>query len=231
MCVDDIPPEILLHILSYLDLPDLASVAQVSPQFALLTSDTVLHTHRLRVVAPSRVKHALFGQSPEGIALRPSFPDLIHRGVMRGLHIERRWRMGSYVYTLGSIIQYESSLRLSRRHVGRVVSKHLLRRSSAPDNAPLKGLYQSNVLPDVESSSLTVSRTLLPIMHKLKWSFQKDKLAKMARKGSVCAGGFTDFSQWLENRGKGIVPDSERVRLAICPNVRKIVSIYEHLAR
>lgn len=123
---------------------------------------------------------------------------------------------------------------LTRRRTKRVLSAYLQRRSS-PDSMLLQSLYQSHVFPDVESSSFTVSRSLLPVMHKLKWSFQRDKLAKMARDGTLF--GFTSggdarivgFASWFENRGRGIVQDGERVRLAICPDVRKIVGLYEKL--
>lgn len=66
-------------------------------------------------------------------------------------------------------------------------------------------------------------------MRQLKWSFQRDKLAKVARD----CGGFMRFAQWLETRhgGKGIlVPETERVRLAICPNVKKMICAYEERA-
>ena len=112
------PPEILLHIrwslacitrltqpdsflstVSFLDLPDLAVLAQVVPALMHLTTDPVLHTYRLKIVSPSRVNHKLFGVSPRGHALRPTLVDLVHRGVIKGLGIERRWRMGGYFYS------------------------------------------------------------------------------------------------------------------------------------
>jgi hypothetical protein len=90
------------------------------------------------------------------------------------------------------------------------------------------------VLPDVESSSLKVSRKLLPVLHKLKWCLQRDKLSKMVKIG-FCgmsgAGEIVGFGPWLERKGQGVVEDGERVRLAICPNVRKTVDLYEALAR
>ena len=65
-----------------------------------LTTDPILHTYRLKIVSPSRVNHKLFGVSPQGHALRPTLVDLVHRGVIKGLGIERRWRMGAYFYSL-----------------------------------------------------------------------------------------------------------------------------------
>lgn len=129
--------------------------------------------------------------------------------------------------------QYETGLLLERRHTDRVLSSLLRLRASSPNS--LKYLHQSHVLPDVESSSLSVSRSLLPIMHKLKWSLQKDKLARMVR---TRASGFRNgagetssgnFGKWLESKGKSIVQDGERVRLALCPGIRRIVGFYEDL--
>ncbi|THV07494.1 hypothetical protein K435DRAFT_259384 [Dendrothele bispora CBS 962.96] len=97
--LDHFPQEVILHILSYLDLPDLASLSQVSSYLAELAADPLLHKNRLRIIAPSRIQHSLFGQGPEGIALRPTVVDLVHRGVFKGLGIERRWRDGVYLYT------------------------------------------------------------------------------------------------------------------------------------
>jgi hypothetical protein len=62
-------------------------------------------------------------------------------------------------------------------------------------------------------------------MRKLKWSLQRDKLAKMVRDGS----GILGVGNWLEGR-RNIVQEGERVRLAICPNIKKIVGLYEGMA-
>ncbi|KAF7436485.1 hypothetical protein PC9H_003318 [Pleurotus ostreatus] len=233
----DVVPEVILYIFSFLDLPDLASLSQVSPLFKELASDQALHNNRIRIITPSRVNHSLFGQSAEGVALRPTVGDLVHRGVMRGLNIERRWRTGTYLYSSLSVRQYEASLLLQRRRTSSVISSFLRRRTTSHLNA-LTSLHVSHVLPDIESSSPAVSRILLPVMRKLKWSIQRDKLAKMVREGAcitavVNASGKPDvdaFGRWLESKGKGLVKeDSERVILAICPDVKNIVRQYEAL--
>ncbi|KAJ7754951.1 hypothetical protein DFH07DRAFT_868476 [Mycena maculata] len=217
------PPELILHIFAYLDLPDLEILSKLSAVLARLASDPALHNNRLRIISPARVKHDLFGLSPRGDILRPSVGDLVQRGVMRGLAIERRWRAGTYFYSHVSVIQYETSLLLARQQASHVLSVHLRRRGAAPN--PLKHLHQSQVYPDVESSSLSISRSLLPVMRKLKWSLQRDKLAKMVRDGS----GIFGVGKWLEGNGRHIVHEGERVRLAICPDIRKIVGFYEGL--
>ncbi|KAI6120642.1 hypothetical protein EDD16DRAFT_1692105 [Pisolithus croceorrhizus] len=203
----DLPQEILLHIFSFLDLPDLAALARADRQLASLAADPVLHSTRLRVTAPSRVDHSLFGRSPQGIFLRPTVQELVQRGVMRGLHIERRWRMGGYLYSPHWVKQYENGLRLNRQHTRVVLSAHL--RSPTPC---------------------------------LKWSIQKDRMARIIR-GSMCgmmASGFGPkgtshphpgcFGAWIECHGRNIFGESERLRLALCPDVRKIIQFYENMA-
>ncbi|KAJ6575447.1 hypothetical protein B0H19DRAFT_1128731 [Mycena capillaripes] len=217
-----LPAEIVLYILEFLDLPDLATLSRLSPVLAQLAADPALHNNRLRVVSPARIKHDLFGVSPLGHVLRPSVGDLVQRGVMRGLAIQRRWRAGTYFYSHLSVIQYENSLLLARQQTGHVLSLHLRRRGAELN--PLKHLHQSQVYPDIESSSLSISRSLLPIMRKLKWSLQRDKLAKMVRDSS----GIFRVNQWLEGQ-RHILHEGERVRLAICPDIRKIVGFYENL--
>ncbi|KAF8203953.1 hypothetical protein BJ912DRAFT_919936 [Pholiota molesta] len=132
------PPEILLHILSYLDLPDLALIAQVVPELEPLTSDPVLHRYRIFIVTARQ-------------ALRPTVSDLVHRGVLRG--IDRQWRTGAYFYSKSAIIQYENGRELSRRW----------HRTRMKTNA----LHSRQMCPDVESSSPNIARSLLPILAKV----------------------------------------------------------------
>ncbi|KAF8167318.1 hypothetical protein B0H34DRAFT_681398 [Crassisporium funariophilum] len=224
------PPEILLHILSYLDLPDLAALALVAPSLVHLTNDPVMHNYRLRIVSPSRVNHNLFGISPQGHALRPTVADLVHRGVMKGLGIERRWRMGAYFYSLNSIIQYENGRSLSRRHASHVLAVQLRRRTTdGTASTSLQTLYSCRVIPDVESSSILVARSLLPVMRKLKWSLQRDRLAKVFKTSGVIVG----IGPWLEREEerRRVVQEGEKVRLAVCPNIKTKVGFYEGLGK
>lgn len=126
-------------------------------------------------------------------------------------------------------------MKLARTHASHIISVQLRQRKFDF----LKTLHYARVLPDEESSSLRISRSLLPVMRKLKWSIQKDNLSKKIRDGTVYSipsrnmslGSLEVFCKWLESRGKGIVHDDERVRLAICPDVRKKVGFYEGLDR
>jgi len=224
-----LPQEIILYILSFLDLPDLAALAKLNSYLALLVADPVLHLTRLRVVAPSRIDHSLFARSPQGIFLRPTIFDLAHRNVIRGHNIERRLRMGLYIYTPHSVNQYEIGLRLQRERTRYIISSHLRRRAPAP--LILKSLHHSHILPDVESSLFSVSRSLLPVMRQLKWSIQRDAFANKVR--SVKAGaldlGNSGLGPWIELKGQSIVGDCERVRLALCPDIRRMIKFYESL--
>ncbi|KAF9454156.1 hypothetical protein P691DRAFT_770865 [Macrolepiota fuliginosa MF-IS2] len=225
----DIPPEVLLFICSYLDLPDLACLAQAVPSLDAITSDPILHLQRLRIVYPSRVNHSLFGTSPDGHGLRPSVGDLVHRGVIRGLNIERRWRTGLYFYSCDSITQYERGRSLTKKHVSHVLSVQLNKRLPSPASA-FRSLHAALVLPDVESSSTNISRTLLPIVHRLKWCIRRDQLARSFKSGPYATpAGRVALWAWLEDKGRGIVQDGERLRLAICPGVRAKVYFYEAL--
>lgn len=97
--VSNVFPLVLTGLLvSFLDLPDLAALSKLDSYLALLVADPVLHLTRLRVVAPSRIDHSLFARSPQGTLLRPTIIDLAHRNVIRGHNIERRLRMGFYIY-------------------------------------------------------------------------------------------------------------------------------------
>ncbi|KAG7099647.1 hypothetical protein E1B28_001473 [Marasmius oreades] len=235
----ELPAEVVLHIFTYLDLPDLALLSKISPRLASIASDPALHKTRLRIIAPSRVQHSLFAQGPQGITLRPTIPDLVRRGVVRGLGIERRWRDGSYFYSQRSIVLYEASIKLSRRHAGHAVSTVLRERqrhlaqamaSSNLNVIQIRTLQATHghVLPDVEFSSTQISRLLLPVMHKLKWSFQRDRLARVIREKGQVSG---EVAKWINEKGKGILQEGERVRLALCPDMRRKVGIFESLRR
>ena len=110
-----LPAEVLLHIcetaapderpaiyhislVSYLDLPELLLLSRISWNLRTLATDPILHRERILVVAPSRVEHSLFARGIAG-PIRPTVSDLVQRNVMRGLQIQRRWRMGAYLYS------------------------------------------------------------------------------------------------------------------------------------
>ncbi|KAJ3511005.1 hypothetical protein NMY22_g15794 [Coprinellus aureogranulatus] len=217
------------------DLPDLEALAKASPALAALTSDPILHRYRLKVVSPSRVQHGLFATGPQGVALRPTVGDLVQRGVIRGLNIERRWRMGTYIYSFNSIIQYENSLALARRHAGHVLTIQLRRRltetspSKPSGTNPLNLLFSAHIIPHVEYSKPTIARSLMPTVHKLKWSIQRDSLAKLIKARFYNKAGL--FGNWVEKEGRGVVKEDEKVRLAICPGIRTRVGFFEALSR
>ena len=112
-----------------------------------------------------------------------------------------------------------------------MVSRQLGRRLAAAPDRPdqaLKRLHHSHVLPDVESSSPNISRSLLPIMHKLKWSLQRDKVARMLN-AQIVLLSTKGIGEWLEGNGRCVSSDHERVCLAVCPYVNDIIRFYESL--
>ena len=92
--------------MSFLDVPELSTLASTCHKLASLAADPILQRTRLLVVAPSRVSHSLFGIGPQGSPLRPTVLDLINRGVMKGFVIERRWRAGLYLYSALACISF-----------------------------------------------------------------------------------------------------------------------------
>ncbi|PIL31350.1 hypothetical protein GSI_06048 [Ganoderma sinense ZZ0214-1] len=222
----DLPPEILLHILSFLDIPDLSSLAKVFPQLSPLVEDPVLNHERLWVVAPSRVSHSLFGTDDAGLPMRPSVPELVHRNIIRGLGIERRWRDGMYFGSSTMVRQYECASRLQWTHA-RTVLAHSLRIRSSP--AARDAFYHARVLPR-DASSMHVAAPLVSTVRRLRWAIQRDRLAHFVKDRSEMAkaGGLI---KWLESNGRSVMSrENERVRLAVCPGIRGIVKYYEGLA-
>jgi len=142
---------------------------------------------------------------------------------MRGLGIERRWRHGTYFYSPQSVKQFWMCQRLERAHVSHCISALLESRPSDPS----KVVYTARVvLPDCDSCSRGISHTLLPIVRKLKWSFQRDRLAKVHRENRTNSLG---QKGWFEGNAR-LYQEGERVRLAICPGVRSLKSFYEALS-
>lgn len=83
------------------------------------------------------------------------------------------------------------------------------------------------VLPDVESCSSRISYSLLPVIHRLKWSLKRDRLAKIYRDKELSNSGPRG---WFEGKAQSLYVEGERVRLAICPGVRRLKSFYEGLS-
>lgn len=67
-------------------------------------------------------------------------------------------------------------------------------------------------------------------MRKLKWSLQRDRLAKVFKLSGVPIG----IGAWLDkgdSQGRKVVQDGEKVRLAVCPDIRTKVGFYERLGK
>lgn len=120
---------------------------------------------------------------------------------------------------------------LSRRHASHVLAVQLRRRTTnGTASNSLQILCSTHVFPDEESSSLNVARSLLPTMRKLKWCLQRDRLAKVFKVSGVPVG----IGAWLDRRdseGRKVVKEGEKVRLAVCPNIKTKVRFYERLGK
>ena len=95
-----------------------------------------------------------------------------------------------------------------------------------------------------------VSRTLLPVIRSLRWSFKRDQVSRVVRGAGGIGALFgrrrsTDdesdapersVAMWIEKQGPKVIPDSdnrsgvERTRLALCPDVGNIIRFYEGLS-
>ena len=67
-------------------------------------------------------------------------------------------------------------------------------------------------------------------MRKLKWCLQRDRLAKVFKVSGVPVG----IGAWLDRRdseGRKVVQEGEKLRLAVCPNIRTKVGFYERLGK
>jgi len=162
--------------------------------------------------------------------MRPTVSDLIQRNVMRGLQIERRWRMGAYLYSAQSVKQYETSVRLHHHHVVRVLTRHLRARALQP----IPGSSNLHSHLPIESRSHRVSRSLLPIIVRLKWSMACDRTSRSVRVRPPAKGlinGEENLKRWLEGSGQALLRENERVRLAICPGIKKLIGFYENRSR
>lgn len=153
---------------------------------------------------------------------------------------------------------HESSLRIHRLRAKNLVSA-VLRGRLQPSNsstpiasyatAARTGTY--GVTEGLKRSKPgVVSRTLLPTIRNLGWSFRRDQVSRVVRGASGIgalfakrrsADGEVDTSHrsvamWIEKQGPKLIPDSspglevERTRLALCPDVGKIIRFYEGLS-
>jgi hypothetical protein len=91
-------------------------------------------------------------------------------------------------------------------------------------------LLTSHVFPDTVASSLRIDRSLIPIVRRLKWAIQKDRLGQIIKKSLTGKKGETALKSWLEGPGRSVVGyENEKVRLAICPDIRRRIGFFERL--
>ena len=167
------------------------------------------------------------------------------RSILLHSHSAHRQQMASI---------YENSIRLHRLHAQTLISTVLRDRLQSSD--PAVGLITGrfDIYGSTEglkkSKPGVVSRTLLPTIRNLRWSLKRDQVSRVvrgasgigalfARRGSTDDGSDTSnrgVAMWIEKQGPKLIPDSssglqvERTRLALCPDVGKIIRFYEGLS-
>lgn len=210
--------------------------------FHQVASDPGLHRLRVRVTAPSRLRHSLFSDDN----IRPTVPELIQRGVMSGLSLQSRWQFGLYLYSaqvsgdtatarshpplklkplLQSVSSYWSVRRINTVYAKRSVNNMLQNRSSNPCEIQIR--IARIILPGFQpGASSHISSSLLPVIRTLKWKFLRDQVARMHRD----VGGKHLTQDWLEKTVRSY-PETERLRLAVCPDVRKLTMYFEQLSK
>lgn len=153
---------------------------------------------------------------------------------------------------------YESALRVHRLHAQNLISAvlrgHLQPSTPSTVGSPYPITGRSEIYGSTEglkrSKPGVVSRTLLPTIRSLRWCFKRDQVSRVVRGASGIGSLFarrksTDdgldtpdrsVAMWIEKKGPKLIPDSssglevERTRLALCPDVGKIVRFYEGLS-
>jgi len=153
---------------------------------------------------------------------------------------------------------YENALRLHRIHAQNLVSAVLRGRFRSSSSGALASPYPTTVGSDIygiteglmRSKPGVVSRTLLPAIRSLRWSFKRDQVSRVVRGAGGIGALFArrrsaddgsdapnrSVAMWIERQGQKMIPDSssgsgvERTRLALCPDVGRIIRFYEGLS-
>lgn len=153
---------------------------------------------------------------------------------------------------------YENALRVHRLHAQNLISTVLRDRfRSSNPNAPAPSYqitWRSDTFGTTEGLTRAkpgvVSRALLPVIRSLRWSFKRDQVSRVVRGAGGIGALFArrrpvddevdtpnrSVAMWIEKQGPKLIPDSssrlevERTRLALCPDVGRIIRFYEGLS-
>ena len=147
---------------------------------------------------------------------------------------------------------------MHRLHAQNLISAVLRGRLQSPSSNPLVASYPITVWSNIYGATDdlkkvkpgVVSRTLLPTIRSLRWCFKRDQVSRVVRGAGGIGALFVrrrtpddeadtphrSVATWIEKQGPRLIPDSnsgpevERTRLALCPDVRKIIRFYEGLS-
>lgn len=173
-----LPETLVLHVFSYLDLPDLGLVAATGhPDLVSYSEERVLHVRRLKSVGPSVERH---------LRTRPGRLDLGVMQHLKGLNVQTRAANGQYLGSPTSQRRFDAAMRIGREMLARRLAKGLDSRPS------LESLIRRNILdpellfsmsapPRTALNRLRISPTLAPALRLLKRERTKDELARRMR--------------------------------------------------
>ncbi|EFP92097.1 uncharacterized protein PGTG_17402 [Puccinia graminis f. sp. tritici CRL 75-36-700-3] len=161
-----LPQTLILHIFSWLDLPDLASIgATGNGLLTNLSKDAVLHRARLRSVGAQCI-------SPH-LKRRPNILEVAKSGKMKGLNLESKIQRGCYLSSPNSIRLLENSHRVERLMIREKLNRLLSRRPTSRSS-----LLTLNL---IDQELLFCSNLLAPVLRSLKRQQAKDLLARKLR--------------------------------------------------
>jgi len=155
------------------------------------------------------------------------------------------------------VFVYENALGLHRIRAQNLISTVLRDRFRPPNPSTLVRPYPVAARFDIygvteglkKSKPGVVSRILLPTIRSLRWSLKRDQVSRVVRGaggiGALFRRRLIDdepdtpdrrVAIWIEKQGPKLIPDSstglegERTRLALCPDVGRIIRFYEGLS-
>ncbi|PMD30981.1 hypothetical protein L207DRAFT_519664 [Hyaloscypha variabilis F] len=183
-----LPPELLMHILTYLDIPDLLALSRTSHQLRHLTLDPLLHSARLHrasailahdiplrpslvdlirdqiYVTRTTMAARLLGRRLIGIMLnrklgrRPGVEELVERGVLAGECFGKGGMAPGLVETKRKVERRLIGIRLNRKLGGRPSVEELVEWGVLPGECYVRGGKGVGMAPSLVGTKRRVER-------------------------------------------------------------------------
>ncbi|KAL7941372.1 hypothetical protein V8C42DRAFT_179031 [Trichoderma barbatum] len=193
-CLENLPSEVLAHIVSFLDVDDLLRASRTCHRLRTISVDPVLHHYRLR---NARFLLTSFLNSP----CRPSLHDLMSRSIFltQNTIISRRLAR--------SLI----SIHLSRRLASRLSARDLVQRCVLPQEC-VPGMFPVHVAPGLVAKRKTIEKERikdgLRRWISVQWKGQVRERAEDARKTDeiLGVGRVWKLRRFWERMSRGELP-------------------------